>query len=672
MKIFDTVRGIVQANRDTRAATEDAQARAPSSGAPGVADSSFRPSWYNEEEHGPWTQSSTNAYNAWMNTIGRDPGNMGAINQWAGLGSYENIARSMSLTPEARRSGSDPSAFGNEVTDPSTLSDEERGYYDVWEAHNKGKPFYSGDKQFLDWQRAIGTPEVFQAEMDGTLKRGPNGEYIVTQAAIDKYGEDKLQFGDSGAGHVIITPVGSKIDIKYTGDLWKDSGDYTSYWADQGYQVSVTAQAPTSGVTDFLDGALEAVGLGRDLRNVILAPVDPVPLLQETFHVDQAAFLTDPLNITSGLKGGSERYRENIEGGSSLTGLGEEDMALTQGVGQAVVNTALTAFVPGGAAMAFLLSSMSTASRANAGLMSWEDASIGIGVSAASSAFMVGGTGWSAALPNALNSSLSTTLTTGLTGDRNWDDAFLAGAVAGAGSLVGSGINMAVGTNNQLLGALYGAAGGAVVSGGSSAAMGASGRDLLISSVVGASTGAVAGAGQARDRSNGNLPESAIGDRLFSWGKPTGTRIGQWVGAQKQTRSELVSNRDAAMAELFASEVFPVDKTGPRLTLAPSRSSLALESRASPNRLLGSLDTSPAGRAPFENPLNVSRPPNLASYLFAQAARGFGESLGASLGYVSPIGWLKKPALRGVAAAGRGVRSAGQRLFGSSASAGTK
>lgn len=488
------------------------------------------PDWWNEEEYGRWTPGHAAATSAFRDVLGRDPGpNPGGLINWAGVGSYDEMVRLMSLSDEARAKGVDPEEFGNVAIDPETLTGSDRDWYDAWADYNDG-PFYDGHRQMLEYVKIIGNVSFYRALQEGLVKQ-PAGAYVVTPEALDKYNSEngnQIRIFGTGPGTVIVAPEGADIDWhNTTSDVpgWNDEADkyYSELLggegAEGGYMVRMTTGNPSSGVEDFVDDSLDDLGIGRDLRNIteigvgaaLGAPFGPAgvlvgatsgaaPFLDETLHIgDDAYFLSDPLNFISGVYHGSEGYRKNEEAAIDLLG---HEGARAQGIGRAVATTAATVLTGGaaGAALGVAMSAGQQFNQASAGLRSWNDALVGSAISALSSAATFGATGGlesgiGQAFANAANQGVASTLQGGLTGAKDWDAALEQGAVSALSSLATSGFNAAFRPQTAVSGALQGAgvgAGSAYLTG---SLLGLSDEEIEWNALQGAITGGISGYG---------------------------------------------------------------------------------------------------------------------------------------------------------------------------------
>ena len=481
------------------------------------------PDWWNEEEYGRWTSGHAAATSAFRDVLGRDPGpNPGGLINWAGVGSYDEMVRLMSLSDEALAKGVDPTEFGNVAIDPETLSGSDRDWYDAWADYNDG-PFYDGHRRMLESAKNIGNVSFYRALEEGLIEK-PAGAYVVTAAALEKYNSEngnQIRIFGTAPGNAIVAPEGADIDWhNVTSDVpgWNDEAD--AYYsellggegAEGGYMVRVTTGNQTSGVMDFVDDTLDDLGVGRDLRNAvyaaagarltpILGPIAAAPLfaplMEDNLGIDEAYFLTDPLNFTSGITYGSEGYRKNEEAAIDLLG---HEGARAQGIGRAVATTAATVLTGGaaGAALGVAMSAGQQFNQASAGLRSWNDALVGSAISALSSAATFGATGGlesgiGQAFANAANQGVASTLQGGLTGAKDWDAALEQGAVSALSSLATSGFNAAFRPQTAVSGALQGAgvgAGSAYLTG---SLLGLSDEEIEWNALQGAITGGISG-----------------------------------------------------------------------------------------------------------------------------------------------------------------------------------
>ena len=211
-----------------------------------------------------------------------------------------------------------------------------------------------------------------------------------------------------------------------------------------------------------------------------------------------------------------------------------DDAATVQVVGQAVVGTALSLFVPGGWALAAGFNALGQANQAAAGMKSWGDAFINAGISTVASRIGAGLTaggepGIATAFTNAAVQGTSTTLQTGLTGrdpvtgERlGWDDALERGGISALSSFATAGFQNAMGTQDSWAGALQGAAVGGGTSYLSGLALGLEDDALMQNVYSGAASGALSGyavAGKRHDFYNKPEYDSIYGE-VDIFGRP--------------------------------------------------------------------------------------------------------------------------------------------------------
>ncbi len=491
-----------------------------------------RPRWWNEESYGKWKPEYTNALAAYRNLLGRDPENFAALKNWA-YKDYSQVVKLMSLEPEARGNGINPLDFGNEIIDPETLSEKDREWYDAWAEANPNDTFYSGMLDQLHWRQDLYSVDVYRGMNDGTITVDANNIITVTPEAVETYGGENLVFHHGRAGQLIRVPEDSGVVIEhrrvYEGD--KPEGFTDEQWDkwmseqnSDGYTLYNTSPPQKKGIGDYVSGWLEDIGMGRVARDLVMVSMGmPEPFMENELGIDEAYFITDPLGVTSGITWGSEGMRRNREGAESVLG---DDAATVQGVGQAVVGTALS-FVPGvGWALAAGLSALNQANRAAAGTQSWGDAFITAGISTVASRIGAGLTagvepGIATAFTNAAVQGTSTTLQTGLTGrdpvtgERlGWDDALERGGISALSSFATAGFQNAMGTQGNWAGAFQGAAVGGGTSYLSGLALGLEDDALEQSVYSGAASGALTGydaAGKRHDFYNKPKYDSIYG-----------------------------------------------------------------------------------------------------------------------------------------------------------------
>jgi len=330
------------------------------------------------------------ARQAYRDLLGREPESEQAVANWAKLGSYDRIARQMSLSDEARARGVDPGAYGNKAVDPSTLKGEKREFYDAW-AERNGGTFYSGHEELLDWHRGFGSADVLRARLDGTIQTGRNGEIVVTQAAVDRYGAENLNFSGSSPGDIIVVPQGSGVKVSNRAKdprKYKEGGTLSDEWAQLGYESYMAKGNKTKGLGQHLS---DWTGVSEKwtvpLTNIALNAGSPLAMAGEVAlaaGAKEGAFVADPLGMTSGAAGGSDRYEINVKSGADLTGLREEELAKGQGYAQAALTIAAGTVNP---LLAAAVQAGAGANRAFAGRQEWGDVAVQTAVSTALAAF---------------------------------------------------------------------------------------------------------------------------------------------------------------------------------------------------------------------------------------------------------------------------------------------
>lgn len=488
-----------------------------------------KPSWW-KDEYGEWTENHGLAGAAFQEVLGRgfapSAAEIQGINAWAGFigdRGYDAATAQISLSAEAKARGVDPGSY-NEAVDVSTLSKKDKEWYDAWAEANPNQSFYSGLLEQLKWQQGLYSVDVYRGMNDGTITT--NGNVItVTQEAIDKYGDGKLQFKNGNSGQIVRIPTGQldnvwiqeeTTDFGDAPDGWKDE-DWQKWQAEQnsgGYTTYRTSPEKKSGALDFASDIMGDLGLGRDFTNAVMAGagvtfapltagqsmVAAAPFAADNLGLGDAGyFAADPLNMGSGMAWGSEGAQRNVAGGADLLGVDAADIQMAQSIGQGVVGTAATLLAGPAAGVAF--STVRQANAAAAGQQSWSDAFINTGIAAAASYLAPGADTLGAAFQTAAVQGGTQALQTGLTGT-GWDDAAQAGAVAGVASLATAGFNAAIKPQTDWSRAFTGAAVGGGVAYGSGLALGQEGDALTSSSLGAAAQGIISAmaSGAARDR----------------------------------------------------------------------------------------------------------------------------------------------------------------------------
>lgn len=497
---------------------------------------SERPSWWDEDKQGEWTNDHAMAYSGFREVLGRDIAPTGAevqgINNWANYyrdHGYAGLTAQLSLSDEARRRGVDPTAYGNTVVDPETLSKKDREWYDAWAEANPNETFYSGILEQLSWRQGLYSVDVYRGMNDGTITVDANNIITVTPEAVETYGGENLVFHHGGSGQLVRAPEDSGVVIArrrvYEGE--KPEGFTDEQWDkwmseqnSDGYTLYNTSPSQKKGIGDYVSGALEDIGLGSDAVDFVMATIPVVatiaggplagalaapaaaPFVDDALGIDEAYFVTDPLGVTSGTYWGTEGARRNLSGGMDFFNTTDaERFQLAQGIGRDIVGTVAGLATGGlaGVAVGAAWSAIQNVNQAAAGLQSWGDAFANIGIGTASSALMVDGGGVGAAFANAANSSVTKILQTGLvTGD--WDAALEQGAVSGLSSLASAGFNAALRPTSAGMGALYGAGSGMATAYGAGALLGMEGDELQNSVINAGIQGAIRGAASGSKR----------------------------------------------------------------------------------------------------------------------------------------------------------------------------
>ena len=360
----------------------------------GSGPDAANPSWYNEKEHGVIGKNRKKVLSAFEEILGRSPASVEELDNWTAFvaeNGNATLKKMLSLTPEALRHGTDPTKYGNEVVDPSTFTGWKKEYYDEWAKQNPGATFYSGHLNNLQWQKDFGSIDVYRALGDGSIERGRNGEYVVTQAAIDRYGADKLYFTGYHYGDMILTPKGSGIKIDRARNFKEPKEDSENYdavvgwkneWESQGYEIRQgLGPKPHEGLMDKVKGELShSLGLSDDQASLALNAISGGTSVGDTFQevlgIKEGLFMTDPGGFTSGWFYGDRGNRENLEGAASFLGMDKNDpddmnqIARYQGYGSAAFTTALS-FTGWGAGVSAALNSARQMGRAQVGQQDW-------------------------------------------------------------------------------------------------------------------------------------------------------------------------------------------------------------------------------------------------------------------------------------------------------------
>lgn len=432
------------------------------------------PSWHEEGDR--WTDDEAGVTSAFREVLGRDPANKNELLRWLEIGANkgsDSVAQMLALTDEARARGVDPTVYGNEAVDPSTFTGWKKEYYDEWAKQNPGATFYSGHLNNLQWQKDFGSIDVYRALGDGSIERGRNGEYVVTQAAIDRYGADKLYFTGYHYGDMILTPKDSGIKIDRARNFKepkKDSENYDAVvgwkneWESQGYEIRQgLGPKPHEGFIDRIQReVVEHTGMSEDAAATLMfvgsGGTTGGDFLHDVLKVDEGYFMTDPGGFTSGWFYGDEGIRHNLEGAARFLGMDKNDpddmnqIARYQGYGSAAFTTALS-LTGLGAGVSAALNAAQQMGRAQVGQQDWGTA---VGNSFVSLVASRLGGAYGGAYSGAYNAAVqasSAALQTAITNEDSHtvdkQDIGTAAAVGALGSIAG-GVSNAVGGNLNL------------------------------------------------------------------------------------------------------------------------------------------------------------------------------------------------------------------------------
>jgi len=542
-----------------------------------------KPSWWNEEQHGEWTNDHAMALSGFQEVLGRGiaptSAEVAGINNWADYyhdHGYDGLTAQLSLSDEARLRGVDPTAYGNTIVDPETLSEKDREWYNAWAESHPGETFYSGILEQLSWRQGLYSVDVYRGMNDGTITVDGSGVITVTPEAVETYGGENLVFHHGRAGQLIRVPEDSGVVIEhrrvfkgkrpegFTDEQWDK---WMSEQNSDGYTLYSTSPPQKKGIGHYVSRGLKDIGLGSDAVDFVMAAVPVVativggplagaltaplaaPFVDDALGINEAYFVTDPLGVTSGTHWGTEGMQRNLAGGMNFFNTTDaERFQLAQGIGRGIVGTVATIATGGlaGVAIGATWSAIQNVNRAAAGTQSWGDAFTNIGIGTASSALMVDGGGVGAAFVNAANSSVAGMLQTGLTtGD--WDAALEQGAVSGLSSLASAGFNAALRPTSAGMGALYGAGSGMATAYGAGALLGMEGDELQNSVINAGIQGAIRGAASGskrdayynkKDPNTGKTGYETASAHAMQWGPPErgdmplAQDAGAWAGVR--------------------------------------------------------------------------------------------------------------------------------------------
>ena len=429
------------------------QKRAPEGS--GAVDAWHAPAWWNSEENGDWTGAQAESYHAWQSVLGRDPGTSQGINLLSGMG-YEDAVQALSLTPEARMRGVDPTKFGNEILSADDVPEDLKPYYDEWARINGDEPFYSGHEQLLRWQKDMGSVEVQQAINDGTIQQlGPQA-YQVTQAAVDKYGADKLRFTGYNRNAIIMVPKGSGVQVGrkkhgtstarlYEADAEEGEDPWTKQYVDEGYDVYLATGSVHQGFMDRIQhDVAHATGMSEDAAATLMfagsGGTTGGDFINDVLGIKEGYFMTDPGGFVSGWFYGDKGNQKNIEGAMSFTGGDKNDpddwkkTQRLQGYGSSAFQAAI-AFVPVvGWAISAGLGAARSMGQAQTGQAGWDQAVLSSAISAAAAWAGAGSDGSGASFAGA---GLGTAGRIGASAAAGAAQAAIYGNDVGTGALVG-------------------------------------------------------------------------------------------------------------------------------------------------------------------------------------------------------------------------------------------
>ena len=219
--------------------------------------------------------------------------------RWADLETYDRMVQHMSRTPEALALGVDPTAWGNTIIDPDSLTGRDRENYEAWSQYNN-RPYYSGDQEFMGWVNDRGSIETYHAQQQGLIREARIYDeesdefarvFVVSEQAVDEFG-DKLRFEGNRVGDVIIAPEDSISVGRSTGE---SAPDWVAENFGDGYGVQQTKGPSRRGLVGQAFGRSFERSLSRLIPREALGLVDSFSLGMATpvFLGEEAADRAD-------------------------------------------------------------------------------------------------------------------------------------------------------------------------------------------------------------------------------------------------------------------------------------------------------------------------------------------------------------------------------------------
>lgn len=278
-------------------------------------DPQYKPDWYTGDD---WSQHDDWTAKLYKETFGRDidAGAMAEYRAQKRDSSHHEAWRTL-RKHWASSDGSqiDPASVGVDTVDPSSLSDKEKPFYDIWKGENPNTPFLDTHREQLRWQAeaADDDPRLYEAEVAGEVVKDygyneEDGNFFrrswITPAAIARMGGSFVGSGNR-LGDVFMLPTGTSLEI---------GGNFQSYQdLENGYTVLGARGNPDEGllgdtfVGDFVDKAMpdeykalvDPLGIGgpilfgREFSDAQYKGFDNLGVNKET--VDEVRDVTRPI-----------------------------------------------------------------------------------------------------------------------------------------------------------------------------------------------------------------------------------------------------------------------------------------------------------------------------------------------------------------------------------------
>lgn len=316
---------------------------------------------------------------AYREVLGRSP-DRGGMETYLKSGlSGDKLKKDLASSAEAgRRKELDPTKYGVKVHSIDKLEGRDKETFEKYKSKfgwSNLTPMAMQELRSVKY--AFKTDEAEKQFNRGNI-RWEYGGFMVRPEAVKALGSDLNKHLAGGEGTKWYYPKtttidGQEVDVKMENKRFAKAQEFnyggTAYMGTQ--RVPKPGSGLLGGINEFL---VKDIGMSEDLASGVMlaagytyggligASYTAPKAIDEWTGIEAGYFLTDPLNVTSGMLYGAEGYKKNISEGASIFSTDVEDFAKYQGYGNVAASAAASVFLSPwvGAAM----SSATTTSRA--------------------------------------------------------------------------------------------------------------------------------------------------------------------------------------------------------------------------------------------------------------------------------------------------------------------